>query len=53
MSHFTVVAGTDDWVYGQAAATALAGSDPGRAVDNADSHEYFSENAPRRNVQQR
>jgi peptidyl-Lys metalloendopeptidase len=53
MSHFTVVAGTDDWVYGQAAAAALAGSNPERAVDNADSHEYFGENAPRRNVHER
>jgi peptidyl-Lys metalloendopeptidase len=53
MSHFTVVAGTDDRVYGQAAAAALAGSDPGRAVDNADSHEYFGENDPRRNVRSR
>jgi peptidyl-Lys metalloendopeptidase len=48
MSHFTVVAGIDDWVYGQAAAGALAGSDPDRAIDNADSHEYFSENNPYR-----
>ena len=48
LSHFTVVAGTDDWAYGQAATGALAGSDPARAVDNADSHEYFGENDPRR-----
>jgi peptidyl-Lys metalloendopeptidase len=48
LSHFTVVAGTDDWAYGQDAAGALAGSDPARAVDNADSHEYFGENDPRR-----
>jgi peptidyl-Lys metalloendopeptidase len=53
MSHFTDVAGTDDWVYGPAAAAALAGSDPGRAVDNADSHEYFGENEPRRAVRMR
>jgi peptidyl-Lys metalloendopeptidase len=53
MSHFTVVAGTDDWVYGQAAAAALAESNPGRAADNADSHEYFGENDPRRNVRSR
>jgi peptidyl-Lys metalloendopeptidase len=53
MSHFTAVAGTDDWVYGQAAAAALAGSHPERAVDNADSHEYFGENEPRRNVRRR
>lgn len=50
MSHFTVVAGTDDWVYGQAGAAALAGSDPARAADNADSHEYFGENDPRRSA---
>jgi peptidyl-Lys metalloendopeptidase len=46
MSHFTVVAGTDDWAYGQTAARALAASDPVKALDNADSHEYFSENTP-------
>ncbi|WP_296949207.1 M35 family metallo-endopeptidase [uncultured Massilia sp.] len=46
MSHFTVVAGTDDWAYGQDAAAALAADDPARAVDNADSHEYFGENTP-------
>lgn len=50
ISHFTVVAGTGDWVNGQAAAAALAGSDPDRAIDNADSHEYFSENNPYRTV---
>jgi peptidyl-Lys metalloendopeptidase len=46
MSHFTVVAGTDDLAYGQEAAGQLAGSDPGKAVNNADSHEYFGENTP-------
>jgi peptidyl-Lys metalloendopeptidase len=46
MSHFTVVAGTDDWAYGQSAAGTLASTDPGKAVDNADSHEYFGENTP-------
>ena len=46
MSHFNVVAGTDDWAYGQSAAAALARSNPTRAVDNADSHEYFAENTP-------
>jgi peptidyl-Lys metalloendopeptidase len=45
-SHFTVVAGTDDWAYGQSAAKSLAISDPNKAVDNADSHEYFAENTP-------
>jgi peptidyl-Lys metalloendopeptidase len=46
MSHFNAVAGTDDWVYGQSGAASLAISDPNKAVDNADSHEYFSENTP-------
>jgi peptidyl-Lys metalloendopeptidase len=46
MSHFTVVAGTNDWVYGQAAAKNLALTDPAKAIDNADSHEYFGENTP-------
>ncbi|ALK98543.1 peptidase M35 [Massilia sp. WF1] len=46
MSHFTVVAGTDDLAYGQAAAGQLAASDPARALNNADSHEYFGENTP-------
>ena len=45
-SHFTVVAGTDDWVYGQAGAKNLAISDPAKAIDNADTHEYFAENTP-------
>jgi peptidyl-Lys metalloendopeptidase len=46
MSHFTVVASTDDWAYGQTAAKSLAISDPNKAIDNADSHEYFAENNP-------
>ena len=46
MSHFTVVAGTDDWVYGQAGAQNLASTNPTNAVDNADNHEYFAENTP-------
>jgi peptidyl-Lys metalloendopeptidase len=46
MSHFNVVAGTNDWVYGQAGASGLANSDPAKAADNADSHEYFGENSP-------
>jgi peptidyl-Lys metalloendopeptidase len=46
MSHFTVVAGTDDHVYGQSGAKSLAISDPASALDNADSHEYFAENTP-------
>ena len=49
MSHFTVVADTDDWAYGQTAASNLAVSNPTNAIDNADSHEYFSENTPAQN----
>jgi peptidyl-Lys metalloendopeptidase len=49
MSHFTAVAGTDDWAYGHSAAKSLAISDPAKAVNNADSHEYFSENTPAQN----
>ena len=45
-SHFNVVAGTDDWAYGQSAAASLAKRNPKRAIDNADSHEYFGENTP-------
>lgn len=46
MSHFNVVASTDDWAYGQTNAKSLATSDPTKAIDNADSHEYFAENTP-------
>ena len=49
MSHFSVVAGTEDHVYGQAGAKNLAISDPARAIDNADNHEYFAENTPFQN----
>ena len=49
MSHFDVVAGTDDVVYGQAGAKSLAISDPAKAITNADSHEYFAENTPAQN----
>lgn len=46
MSHFNVIAATDDWAYGQSAAASLATSNPAKAVDNADNHEYFGENTP-------
>jgi peptidyl-Lys metalloendopeptidase len=46
LSHFNVVASTDDWVYGQSGAASLAISNPTKALDNADSHEYFGENTP-------
>ena len=49
MSHFTVVAGTDDFVYGQTAALNLAATNPTNARKNADNHEYFAENTPFRN----
>lgn len=49
MSHFNVVAGTDDVVYGQAGARNLASSDPDAALTNADNHEYFAENTPSQN----
>jgi hypothetical protein len=46
ITHFTVVAGTDDYAYGQSAAMALAVSNANQAVDNADNYEYFAENTP-------
>ena len=48
-SHFTVTAGTDDLAYGQTAAKALAKKSPTKALHNADTHEYFSENNPFQN----
>jgi len=45
-SHFNVVAGTDDHVYGQTGCRNLAKTNPSDAIDNADSHEYFAENTP-------
>ena len=48
-SHFTAVASTDDWAYGQTACKSLAKSNTTKAVDNADSHEYFAENNPSQN----
>jgi peptidyl-Lys metalloendopeptidase len=45
-SHFTVVAGTQDYAYGQTACKNLAISNPSRAVNNADNHEYFAETRP-------
>jgi len=46
LSHFNAVSGTDDWAYGQSAAKSLASSDPTKALNNADNHEYFAENTP-------
>jgi peptidyl-Lys metalloendopeptidase len=46
LSHFNVVAATGDIQYGQNAVRSLAISNPGNAIQNADSHEYFAENMP-------
>ncbi len=46
VSHFTVVAGTDDHAYGQSSCATLATNNPSQAIDNADSYEYFVENNP-------
>jgi peptidyl-Lys metalloendopeptidase len=46
MSHFTVNGGTSDYAYGHTAAKNLAKKTPNKAVQNADNHEYFSENTP-------
>jgi peptidyl-Lys metalloendopeptidase len=42
-SHFSVVAGTQDYAYGTTACKNLAISNSTRAINNADSHEYFAE----------
>jgi len=49
MSHFNVTAGTNDNAYGKTACMNLAQKSPRKAVDNADSHEYFAENTPSMN----
>lgn len=46
LSHFDIVANTDDVVYGQSGSKSLAISNPTQAITNADSHEYFAENTP-------
>lgn len=46
VSHFIVVADTDDHVYTQEKCELLALGDPKKAIRNADSHEYFAENHP-------
>jgi peptidyl-Lys metalloendopeptidase len=42
-SHFNVVAGTSDYAYGTSACQRLANTNPKKAINNADSHEYFAE----------
>ena len=46
LSHFTVLAGTTDHVYGTIGAKNLAVSNPEQAIENADNYEYFAENTP-------
>ena len=46
LSHFTILGGTDDHQYGQSSAKQLGATDPNKAINNADSHEYFAENTP-------
>ena len=47
MIHFTLVTASEDFVYGQEGALELAAVvSPDQAINNADSHEYFAENAP-------
>ena len=43
VSHFAVVADTNDYAYGTTACKNLANSDPNKAIANADSYEYFGE----------
>jgi len=50
VSHFNEVGGTEDHAYGAALASALARNDSSRAVNNADSIEYFAENTPFREI---
>lgn len=45
-SHFYVVAGTKDYRYGQAGCKTLAQNSPNKAVANADSYVYYSEDTP-------
>ncbi|CAE6453668.1 unnamed protein product [Rhizoctonia solani] len=45
-THFIENGGTQDYAYGQEKCRELAGTDPGTAIQNADSHEYFAENNP-------
>ena len=43
MSHFDVIAGTDDTCYGRTACMDLAQRTPQDAIENADSYQYFAE----------
>ncbi|PRY78687.1 lysine-specific metallo-endopeptidase family protein [Yoonia maritima] len=43
LSHFLRVAGTDDYCYSRSACAEMADTDTHRAIDNADSYQYFTE----------
>ena len=45
MSHFNVVADTEDWCYGRSTCSAKARGNPTAALGNADSVQYFAEDA--------
>ena len=47
VSHFTAVAGTDDFAYGQDDAKNLAKNSPEKAINNAENYDYFAENNPK------
>ena len=49
-THYTDILNAQDNAYGQAPSHALAGPTPELAVRNADSYEYFAENAPDRSA---
>ena len=43
VSHFTVIAGTEDHCYARDTCSAMARSDPADALENADNYQYFVE----------
>ncbi len=43
LSHFLVVAGTEDHCYSRSVCADMASGDARRAIDNADSYQYFTE----------
>ena len=43
LSHFTRVGATEDHCYSRTACSRMAGHDPVRAIENADSYQYFTE----------
>ena len=43
LTHFRIVAGTEDYCYSRSACADMARANPRRAIDNADSYQYFTE----------